>query len=220
MSELLERLDREPAGISYRAPTNNPQPVVAPLDTALTPAARVGIRDERQSREQADAARLARKELLRQQLRTLRVEEAAKARLAREEASRKPAHKQVTRSASTEQAPTAAEVAESTQRPLLRDRFLRGDGEGPELAVLPAGRFLMGSTPTERHAALEAGARKAWLERETPQHWVNIEREFAISRHPVTVGQWRALRWRPSGRRVATSVGRPRALYRTTATRW
>jgi hypothetical protein len=39
--------------------------------------------------------------------------------------------------------------------------------------------------------AIKAGAQKKWLEREMPQRWVGIEQSFAMSRFPVTVGQWR-----------------------------
>jgi formylglycine-generating enzyme required for sulfatase activity len=85
----------------------------------------------------------------------------------------------------------------------LRDDFLGEPGEGPELVILSPGRFLMGSTEEERAAALEAGARKAWLEREGPRHWVAVPNAFAIARHPVTVGQWRefvlATRWKGNG---------------------
>jgi formylglycine-generating enzyme required for sulfatase activity len=85
----------------------------------------------------------------------------------------------------------------------LRDDFVGEPGEGPELVILSPGRFLMGSTEDERAAALEAGARKAWVEREGPRHWVAVHHAFAIARHPVTVGQWRefvlATRWKGNG---------------------
>jgi formylglycine-generating enzyme required for sulfatase activity len=67
------------------------------------------------------------------------------------------------------------------------------------MIVLAPGRFLMGSPESEREQALRAGARKAWLARETPQHWVTIGRPFALGRLPVTVAEWRqfvaATRW-------------------------
>ena len=49
----------------------------------------------------------------------------------------------------------------------------------------------MGSHEHERKIAMAAGAQKRWLERETPQRWVGIERPFAMGRYPVTVGEWR-----------------------------
>ena len=86
---------------------------------------------------------------------------------------------------------------------VLRDRFLDGIGRGPELVLIPTGRFQMGSTELERKKAMEAGAQKAWVERETPQHWVGIEQSIALGRYPVTVGEWRqfvrATKWTPKG---------------------
>jgi formylglycine-generating enzyme required for sulfatase activity len=82
----------------------------------------------------------------------------------------------------------------------LRDRFVDDSGNGPELVVLAGGRFFMGSLADEQQAALDAGARKAWVEREGPRHEVAIARAFAVARHQVTVGQWRefalATRWK------------------------
>ncbi|MGZ5198494.1 MAG: SUMF1/EgtB/PvdO family nonheme iron enzyme [Telluria sp.] len=105
--------------------------------------------------------------------------------------------------------PTAAPMREEVQpatpnpRGRLRDRFLDDSSQAPELVVLPPGRFLMGSGPGEQQAALEAGARKAWLEREVPRHPKTIAHPFAIGRLPVTVGQWRefvvATGWKSSG---------------------
>jgi formylglycine-generating enzyme required for sulfatase activity len=74
---------------------------------------------------------------------------------------------------------------------VLRDRFLDGSAKGPELVLIPTGRFEMGSTERERKKALAAGAQKAWLEREVPQHQVAIDRSIALGRYPVTVGEWR-----------------------------
>jgi formylglycine-generating enzyme required for sulfatase activity/serine/threonine protein kinase len=86
---------------------------------------------------------------------------------------------------------------------LLRDPFLDGSGSGPVMAPIPAGRFQMGSPEQERRIAMAAGAQKNWLARETPQHWVGIERLFALGRYPVTVGEWRtfvlATGWQPQG---------------------
>jgi formylglycine-generating enzyme required for sulfatase activity len=92
-------------------------------------------------------------------------------------------------------AASAASAATDTPAPtpvLLRDRFLDGSGAGPELVLVKAGRFQMGSPEHERKMAMAAGAQESWLARETPQHWVGIERPFALGRYPVTVGEWRA----------------------------
>ncbi|MBQ5965892.1 bifunctional serine/threonine-protein kinase/formylglycine-generating enzyme family protein [Massilia sp. ZL223] len=177
---------------------------------------------ERQRRERAAAeeARAARKEALRQQLLARRAEEAAKARLAQEEAERKAAQakaaaaylaeqqrvrvEQAARSAAEPQPPppAPARAAADSHAP-LRDPFLDGSGAGPALVPIPAGRFQMGSPDHERRIAMAAGAQKNWLARETPQHWVGIERPFAMGRYPVTVGEWRAFvlatGWQPNG---------------------
>ena len=86
---------------------------------------------------------------------------------------------------------------------ILRDKFIASDGRGPELVLLPTGRFQMGSPEHERNIAMEAGSQKGWLARELPQHWVAIERPIAMGRYPVLVDEWRefvrATGWRPGG---------------------
>lgn len=182
---------------------------------------------ERERREQqraerlaAEAAREARKELLRQQLLAKREEEVAKARLAQEEAQRKAAQAkaaaaylaQQKRERELQAARTADELAKLMPTPgspvadgdgVLCDPFLDGAGSGPSLVLIPTGRFQMGSHEHERKIAMAAGAQKKWLERETPQRWVGIDRPFAMGRYPVTVGEWRvfvqATGWEPTG---------------------
>jgi formylglycine-generating enzyme required for sulfatase activity len=182
---------------------------------------------ERQRREQQrieraaqEEARAARKEALRQQLLARRDEEAAKARLAQEEAQRKAAQAKAATAYLAEQkrarelqaARTASELQQLMPTPgspvadddgVLRDPFLDGEGSGPSLVLIPTGRFQMGSHEHERKIAMAAGAQKRWLERETPQRWVGIERPFAMGRYPVTVGEWRvfvqATGWEPTG---------------------
>jgi formylglycine-generating enzyme required for sulfatase activity len=44
----------------------------------------------------------------------------------------------------------------------------------PELVVLPAGEFMMGSTEVERQWAVEQGAERQWVASERPQHLVRI----------------------------------------------
>jgi len=54
--------------------------------------------------------------------------------------------------------------------------------EGPEMVVIPAGRFLMGSPQEELHH---------WPD-EAPQHEVTIGYSFAVGRFPVTFEEWDA----------------------------
>ena len=185
---------------------------------------------ERQRREQeraaklaAEAARAARKETLRQQLLARRAEEVEKARLEREEAQRKAEQAKAAAAYLAEQKRIRAEEAVRAQAVLaplvpapaapavnppadtegvLRDRLPDG-GRGPELVLLPTGRFQMGSPEHERRIAMASGSQPGWLARELPQHWVGIEKPVAMGRYPVTVGEWRAFvaatGWQSSG---------------------
>ncbi|WP_288378820.1 bifunctional serine/threonine-protein kinase/formylglycine-generating enzyme family protein [uncultured Massilia sp.] len=182
-------------------------------------------KEEERQRQRADraaqeAAREARKDALRRQLLAKREEEAAKARLAQEEAQRKAAQAkaaalylaQQKRARELQAARSAEDLARLMPTPgspvadgdgVLCDPFLDGAGSGPSLVLIPTGRFQMGSHEHERKIAMAAGAQKKWLERETPQRWVGIERPFAMGRYPVTVGEWRvfvkASGWEPLG---------------------
>jgi len=188
-------------------------------------AAQLARDKERREREaieraEADEAKRERKEALRQQLHERREQDAEKARLAREEQQRKAMQAKAAAAYRSEQeraraelaARSAAELAAQMPTPsspvadpegVLRDRFLDGTGKGPELVLLPTGRFQMGSPEHERKKAMAAGSQQAWVERETPQHWVGIEQPLAMGRYPVTVGEWRqfarATGWQPQG---------------------
>lgn len=80
---------------------------------------------------------------------------------------------------------------------------------GPEMMVVPAGRFLMGSTPAEISAlgrancdgetgAFSDGSSEAhpdgpdWWRTEGPHHTVSIALPFAAGRHAITRGQYAA----------------------------
>jgi formylglycine-generating enzyme required for sulfatase activity len=196
----------------------------AQLDAAALAAKAVLDRQRREqeklARIAAEEARRVRKEELRRQLLERRELEAEKARQAREEAERKQAQAKAAAAYVAEQKRARIEAAARTQAELavlkptpaspvadvdgvLRDRFLEGDGKGPELVLLPTGRFQMGSPEHERKIAVAAGSQQSWLAREQPPHWVGIERPVAMGRYPVTVGEWRAFAratgWRPSG---------------------
>ncbi|MGZ8289382.1 MAG: SUMF1/EgtB/PvdO family nonheme iron enzyme [Telluria sp.] len=209
-----------------------PQPVkllAAPQHTPAAEAARLARdkqRREQEARERAekDSARRIRREALRQQLRERRAQETEKTRHAQEDEQRRAQQAKAAAAYRAEQQRARAEVAARTAAELraradaaaapdaadgvLRDAFLDGSGLGPQLVVVPAGRFLMGSPEHERQKAIEAGAQPGWLERETPQHWVGIGQQFALGRFPVTVGEWRrfavATGWRPHNEAATT----------------
>jgi formylglycine-generating enzyme required for sulfatase activity len=163
---------------------------------------------EKMQRLQAEYMARERKARLRDQLLARREADALKARQAQEEQLRKAVQLKAEAAYRAEQerhrkeqaARNAAELAALIPTPgspvadasgVLRDRFLDGTGVGPELVLIPTGRFEMGSSEIERATAMKSGSQKAWLARETPQHWVSIAYSFALARHPVTVGQWR-----------------------------
>lgn len=58
----------------------------------------------------------------------------------------------------------------------------------PEVVVIPAGTFIMGSTPEQTE---QAGVRQQDRTREQPAHRVTIGKAFALGRYELTVGQWR-----------------------------
>ena len=65
---------------------------------------------------------------------------------------------------------------------VIRDHFLNAALWTPETIVITAGSFMMGSdTFAEGH-----------VENESPEHRVSIRRGFAIGKHEVTVGEFRA----------------------------
>jgi formylglycine-generating enzyme required for sulfatase activity len=173
---------------------------------------------DKQRKLQAEADARQRKEQLRQQLLARRESDALKARQQQEEKQRKVDQQRAELAYRAEQerhrkeqaARHAAELAKLMPSPgsavadpsgVLRDRLLDGSGHGPELVLIPTGRFQMGSTEFERSVAIKAGSQKTWLDRETPAHWVGIERSFAMGRYPVTVGEWgrfvKATGWEP-----------------------
>ena len=67
-------------------------------------------------------------------------------------------------------------TAEALKRPVYFSDQLKTGGLGPELAVIPAGQYEMGSSQTEfGHSRTEY-----------PQHYTHITKAFAIGRFPVT----------------------------------
>ena len=76
-----------------------------------------------------------------------------------------------------------AEAAERSRVPAVGERFRDCDGTWcPELVVVPAGSYMMGSPSSEE-----------WREdSQGPVHRVRIAQPFAVGVYEVTVGQWRA----------------------------
>jgi len=201
---------RAPRPLSERARAE-----AAAAVAAQAAAERARREQQRRERQEAEEARVARRDALREQLRARQAEEVAKARQAQDALQRQALQAKAAAAYLAEQEKARARAAEAKEAPapdaaalappalLMRDRFLDGSTQGPELVVLRAGRFQMGSPEHERKIAMAAGAQKNWLARETPQHWVGIARPFAMGRYPVTVGEWRAFveasGWQPDG---------------------
>ncbi|MFN7054376.1 formylglycine-generating enzyme family protein [Hyphomonas sp.] len=82
----------------------------------------------------------------------------------------------------TEAEPATAPIGHPRLRvgEVFRDVFLTGRGAGPELVVLPPGRFIMGSPETE--PGREAG--------EGPQREVEIGYLLAVGKYEVTWDEW------------------------------
>jgi formylglycine-generating enzyme required for sulfatase activity len=216
LQETPATLDQQPA--EDPEPPAKTDAEAQALAEARVKLARQRREQEKKERAAGETARRARKEVLREQLRAHRAEELEKARLAQAEAQRKAMQANAVAAYEAEQGragappsapaqsgsnePRAPELAAASERAsgmparagpdgVLCDRFIDGSGAGPELVVIPAGRFQMGSPEHEREVALAAGTQQAWLAREQPRRWVGIERPIAMGRYPVTVAQWR-----------------------------
>jgi formylglycine-generating enzyme required for sulfatase activity len=64
---------------------------------------------------------------------------------------------------------------------------------GPEMVVVPAGKFMMGSTPSEIAALTKEFPDDAyWWETQGPQHEVTIAQPLAVGRYAVTFAEWDA----------------------------
>jgi len=219
VQEAARRVEAEKEARELAARRKVEAEAAAAAQARLDEQRRIQLREQqRRERVAAEEARLARKDLLRQQLLAKRDEEVAKAQVAKEEAAKlaqakaaqaraaaayiaqqkKAREEELARgqaaSAPAEPAPTAPPPSTPAldAGAILRDPFTDGSGNGPALVLIQAGRFEMGSPEHERRIAMAAGSQKNWIARETPQHWVGIERPFAMGRYPVTVGEWRA----------------------------
>lgn len=79
-------------------------------------------------------------------------------------------------------------VAPAPAFPLLRPGSAFADGADlPEMVVVPAGRFMMGTTPRDNRSV---GVWPMFDAMEGPVHPVTIARPFAVGRYAVTFDQW------------------------------
>ena len=61
----------------------------------------------------------------------------------------------------------------------------------PQMVRIPAGKFLMGSTPEQAEQDIKDGADKKWVEWEQPQHEVELS-EYSIGKYPITNREYQA----------------------------
>jgi formylglycine-generating enzyme required for sulfatase activity len=76
----------------------------------------------------------------------------------------------------------------------FRDRLKDGSDcpYCPDMVVVPAGSFMMGSSDPEREWAVKQGAKQVLVDREKPQHPVEIAQSFAVGKYEITRGQFAA----------------------------
>jgi len=61
----------------------------------------------------------------------------------------------------------------------------------PQVVKIPAGQFLMGTTKEQAVQAIKEGTHKDWVEREQPQHIVELS-EYSIGKYPITNREYQA----------------------------
>ncbi len=60
----------------------------------------------------------------------------------------------------------------------------------PEMVIIPAGSFTMGSTAAEQEIAVKVGLSKEAADRESPQHQVRIPLNFGMGKYEVSRGEF------------------------------
>jgi formylglycine-generating enzyme len=95
-------------------------------------------------------------------------------------------------------------AAQSPSESLAVGHVFRDCPTCPEVVVVPAGSFIMGSTPEE---TTRAGLPAEQAAREWPAHHVTIAKPFAVGRYELTVGEYAAFAKdtaRPAGNNCTT----------------
>lgn len=94
----------------------------------------------------------------------------------------RPSTTPVPRPEATRQQPDAEAKASSAQKKLAPRDVFRDCDVCPEMVVIPAGHFLMGSPDSDKERSSDEG----------PQHPVTIPDPFAIAKYEITFEQWDA----------------------------
>ena len=85
----------------------------------------------------------------------------------------------------------AKPLTPAEERALKPGDAFRECDECPEIVVVPAGSFMMGSSPAEI-AALEKETKSTFFKTEGPQRTVIIAQPFAVGKYEVTFAEWDA----------------------------
>ena len=88
--------------------------------------------------------------------------------------------------ATTQSEPTPVE-----RQGMAPGQAIKDCADCPEMVVIPAGSFTMGSSAAEQALAVAAGLKTEWVSQESPQHRVNI-RSFAAGRYAISKGEFAA----------------------------
>ncbi len=81
--------------------------------------------------------------------------------------------------------------------------------DGVQMAYVPAGCFMMGSSDAEIDYAVSLGAEREWLDNETPQHQVCLD-AFWIDVYEVTNAQFAQFNGQAANASFSTEANRPR----------
>jgi formylglycine-generating enzyme required for sulfatase activity len=108
--------------------------------------------------------------------------------------------------------PPTHTVAQAKAAPRTAGTVFRDCRACPEMVVLPAGSFTMGSSPQEKSWAASHGSSLGSVADEAPQHQVSLP-SFALGKYDVTRGEYAAFA-RQTGYQANDGCGRGRAIFK------
>src|SRR3984885_14067303 len=103
-------------------------------------------------------------------------------------------------------------VAHAKEAPRAAGTVFRDCRACPEMVVLPAGSFTMGSSAEEKSWAASHGGSMYAVADEAPQHPVSLP-SFALGKYDVTRGEYAAFA-RETGYSAGDGCGRGRAIFK------
>ena len=115
-----------------------------------------------------------------------------------------------------EQQLAGAEARKRAPAVFTPGQIIKDCADCPEMVVIPAGSFTMGSSAAEQALAVAAGLSENLTSRENPQHRVSI-RSFAAGRYAVTRGEFGAF---VRARGYVTEAERGDGCFKWSGTKW